>query len=1062
MGDYYMGAFLCFHIMMDIVEELRRDRESGAKRLETEYKAGLMTLARRFCNDEGDAEELVNRTFAEVINGIDDYLEQSAFFAWMCQILVNLRKRDNKRKSNKTVVYPGVVPEMVDDDAQEAIYRNLDYSLLRDALAEMPTEMRELLLLHYFMEIPIPKLAKILAVPAGTVKSRLHYARSVLAAKMGVAVKKPGGKAVLLALLLCGLTALGAAVWNLAASGEAQNQADTGMSLVESRVSSPTPAEDAGQATSTARQADACAATPSATSQQTEASNLSTFQPFNFSTDNPQGDTMNISKTSRTAAMLAAATVATSAATAANAADYYLPAGETDTISTNVAYATMSVNGDLTVQDGAVITIPTVSMTGGSLTVTGGGTSFGENHSSYDTKTTYTLNPDGSGVYPRLSATSSGTLKIYSATVASGGSGTDGVFDVLRIEDSKVYARWLYNNSSTTGCVAFAGSSATLERGPAMGWDGIFKSGAWLISLENGVSAKIDVQNQQGRFNSDGVYVRTTGSGDLSLLSGSSEGMYIYSGAVFDHTGSIAFSRSSGTASKFFVKPGVVFGPNVTNVVASANAISLTIESGAEMNVGDFDFSMTGGTVTGGGRIVVDASVVRSFKAGIPADGTITLEKTGAAELAVSSTTNIPSLIVGGGTVRCMSDCAIGALSGAAGTTLIADGCSVALPAGDSVFGGLSLETANGGSFVNRVSGRSTIYEPGALEGMLHVANGDLVFSAYGLTQKYWRWTFTKTATSPNPLWLGRLWLFGADGSHAAAGLTRATDNASTLSAGQVCYRYDSATTNLESDASAPEYEKSYNLNKVFNDSLVSGMNNFPMLASPVIDPGNETSWLGIEFQLRASDKPVTGYNIMSAAPNSPNFATVFAHSPVSWKVEASDDGATWTELEMRTDVDMTKVTAKGMFYDGETSSSAALRGSPVEHFKFSGYKRDGLAADATKRVTLQIDGGASIDLTAFTASQQTIDGIVIDLVQGGGTILGGAIAKGGVLTIRNTSQGFAIGSPLPISLIGISEADDLSNWTIVADGAVVRGRLKIVSNGSLVVQPLFTVMVFR
>ncbi|MBP5545044.1 MAG: RNA polymerase sigma factor [Kiritimatiellae bacterium] len=285
--------------MMDIVEELRRDRESGAKRLETEYKAGLMTLARRFCNDEGDAEELVNRTFAEVINGIDDYLEQSAFFAWMCQILVNLRKRDNKRKSNKTVVYPGVVPEMVDDDAQEAIYRNLDYSLLRDAIAEMPTEMRELLLLHYFMEIPIPKLAKILAVPAGTVKSRLHYARSVLAAKMGVAVKKPGGKAVLLALLLCGLTALGAAVWNLAASGEAQNQADTGMSLVASRMSS-SEAKASGPATRDKRQ--------------TEASNFSTFQPFNFSTDNSQGENMNISKTSRTAAMLAAATLATGAA----------------------------------------------------------------------------------------------------------------------------------------------------------------------------------------------------------------------------------------------------------------------------------------------------------------------------------------------------------------------------------------------------------------------------------------------------------------------------------------------------------------------------------------------------------------------------------------------------------------------------------------------------------------------------------------------------------------------------------------------------------------------------
>ena len=66
--------------METIVDELRRHRESGARRLEGEYRAGLMTLARRFCADEGDAEELVNRTFAAVIEGIDSYVEQSAFF----------------------------------------------------------------------------------------------------------------------------------------------------------------------------------------------------------------------------------------------------------------------------------------------------------------------------------------------------------------------------------------------------------------------------------------------------------------------------------------------------------------------------------------------------------------------------------------------------------------------------------------------------------------------------------------------------------------------------------------------------------------------------------------------------------------------------------------------------------------------------------------------------------------------------------------------------------------------------------------------------------------------
>ncbi|MBR4612051.1 MAG: sigma-70 family RNA polymerase sigma factor, partial [Kiritimatiellae bacterium] len=297
---------------MTIVEELRRDRESGAKRLESEYKAGLMTLARNFCVDESDAEELVNRTFAAVVEGIDDYLEQSAFFAWMCQILKNIHALDTRRKSHGDIIYPGQVPEIADEDAQEEIYRNLDASLVREAIKLLPQDQRETLLLHYFMDMPVAKIAKFLSIPVGTVNSRLHYARKALATKLGVKMHemagKPGGKAVLLALLLCGITALGAgarlAVTRLMSSPSVavEQQADN--------------SKASGQATSDRRQAEACGQA-TCDMRHAEASNLSTFQPFNLSTDNSQGENMNISKSTRAAAMLAAATVATSAAATA-------------------------------------------------------------------------------------------------------------------------------------------------------------------------------------------------------------------------------------------------------------------------------------------------------------------------------------------------------------------------------------------------------------------------------------------------------------------------------------------------------------------------------------------------------------------------------------------------------------------------------------------------------------------------------------------------------------------------------------------------------------------------
>ena len=196
---------------MDIVEELRSDREKGARRLEAEYKAGLMSLALRFCNDPGDAEELVNSTFATVVENIDNYIEQSAFFAWMCQILTSKVSRNTRRKSRQMEVFPGVLPEAVDENGGDDIYRKLDATLLRDAIDTLPPDIRKTLLMHYFMDFSVKDVARMLAIPAGTVMWRLHYARQILAAKLGAAARKPGAKALLVALSLAALTAAGAA-----------------------------------------------------------------------------------------------------------------------------------------------------------------------------------------------------------------------------------------------------------------------------------------------------------------------------------------------------------------------------------------------------------------------------------------------------------------------------------------------------------------------------------------------------------------------------------------------------------------------------------------------------------------------------------------------------------------------------------------------------------------------------------------------------------------------------------------------------------------------------------
>jgi RNA polymerase sigma-70 factor (ECF subfamily) len=55
-----------------------------------------------------------------------------------------------------------------------------DIDLVREALARMPLVEREVLVLFYLKELTLGELADVLAVPIGTIKSRLHRARGML------------------------------------------------------------------------------------------------------------------------------------------------------------------------------------------------------------------------------------------------------------------------------------------------------------------------------------------------------------------------------------------------------------------------------------------------------------------------------------------------------------------------------------------------------------------------------------------------------------------------------------------------------------------------------------------------------------------------------------------------------------------------------------------------------------------------------------------------------------------------------------------------------------------
>ena len=187
-----------------------RDRESGASQLEAEYRERLYSVAFALCHDATEAEDLVFRTLERVIEKIETYRERDSFYDWMCVILQNLY-RDSCRSKMVRGTMPVGGPAEMEPFAQtvdaDTVVEAVDAEITRRALEKIPPQMREVLILHYFMDMSVKQIARTLMVAPGTVMSRLYHARRALAQRLGANLKKPAVAIIAAGLLLLGATA---------------------------------------------------------------------------------------------------------------------------------------------------------------------------------------------------------------------------------------------------------------------------------------------------------------------------------------------------------------------------------------------------------------------------------------------------------------------------------------------------------------------------------------------------------------------------------------------------------------------------------------------------------------------------------------------------------------------------------------------------------------------------------------------------------------------------------------------------------------------------------------
>ena len=164
--------------------------EEAFGELVNRYKNSLYAFLRQFLNRHDLVEDVFQETFLQLFSSRESFDTSRPLRPWLFTIAANKAKDALRKWQRTSAVQIGTMADSQDlsfDDMlntvtadetmpYEELQKNETASRVGQIVADMPDNLREILVLAYFQRFSYKQMAEILSIPIGTVKSRLHTA----------------------------------------------------------------------------------------------------------------------------------------------------------------------------------------------------------------------------------------------------------------------------------------------------------------------------------------------------------------------------------------------------------------------------------------------------------------------------------------------------------------------------------------------------------------------------------------------------------------------------------------------------------------------------------------------------------------------------------------------------------------------------------------------------------------------------------------------------------------------------------------------------------------------
>lgn len=146
----------------------------------------LVRVLTLVCGDQAEAEEVAQDAFVRLLPRWDKVSRYEDPEAWLRLVAFRLLSNRRRRARNRLAALrrTGASPDVAPPNGE-------GIDVMR-ALATLPLEQRQVVVLHHLLDLSVEEVARVLGLPVGTVKSRLGRARQALAPVLRIEVPGRG------------------------------------------------------------------------------------------------------------------------------------------------------------------------------------------------------------------------------------------------------------------------------------------------------------------------------------------------------------------------------------------------------------------------------------------------------------------------------------------------------------------------------------------------------------------------------------------------------------------------------------------------------------------------------------------------------------------------------------------------------------------------------------------------------------------------------------------------------------------------------------------------------